>query len=74
MFVQVTDVVLLVPPPLPRRDHAPVQLALSMDGKMVATASSRGTLLRVFDTDSGSLLHVRFFMSICRLDGLDSGD
>lgn len=35
------------------------QLALSMDGKMVATASSRGTLLRVFDTDSGVLLHVR---------------
>lgn len=35
-----------------------LQLALSMDGKMVATASSRGTLLRVFDTDTGSLLHV----------------
>ncbi|CAN0466316.1 unnamed protein product, partial [Hapterophycus canaliculatus] len=33
-----------------------LQLALSMDGKMVATASSRGTLLRVFDTDTGSLL------------------
>ncbi len=42
----------------PNLEHPLSQLALSMDGKMVATASSRGTLLRVFDTDTGSLLHV----------------
>ncbi|CAM9633934.1 unnamed protein product, partial [Sphacelaria rigidula] len=42
---------------IPAHESELAQLALSMDGKMVATASSRGTLLRVFDTDSGSLLH-----------------
>ncbi|CAM9793103.1 unnamed protein product, partial [Ectocarpus sp. 13 AM-2016] len=42
---------------IPAHESELAQLALSMDGKMVATASSRGTLLRVFDTDTGSLLH-----------------
>ena len=33
-------------------------LALSLDGKLLATASERGTLVRVFSTTDGSKLQV----------------
>jgi WD40 repeat protein len=32
-------------------------LALSIDGRLLATASDKGTLLRVFDTGTGQMLH-----------------
>ena len=39
-------------------------LALSLDGKLLATASERGTLVRVFSTTDGSKLQVLGLTSI----------
>lgn len=38
-------------------DSAISCMTLSIDGTKLATASQKGTLIRVFDTESGSLLH-----------------
>lgn len=42
-----------------------VALTLSMDGKRLATASDKGTLVRVWNTADGQLLQVR----VCGLGG-----
>jgi WD40 repeat protein len=42
---------------IPAHDSELAQIALNRDGTRVASASDKGTLIRVFDTNSGSLLH-----------------
>jgi WD repeat-containing protein 45 len=41
---------------IPAHESDLAQLALNTDGTKVATASDKGTLIRVFDTNSGELL------------------
>lgn len=47
-------------------------LALSLDGKLLATASERGTLVRVFSTTDGSKLQVTAFASVSDLSAADA--
>jgi WD40 repeat protein len=42
---------------IPAHNSALSCLAMSPDGKLVASTSIKGTLVRVFDCDSGTLLH-----------------
>ena len=42
---------------LPAHEHPLACLAFSLDGKWLASASEKGTLLRIYETDSGRLVH-----------------
>ncbi|MED6111803.1 Autophagy- protein 18a [Stylosanthes scabra] len=41
---------------IPAHDSRIACFALTLDGQLIATASCKGTLIRIFDTDSGTLL------------------
>lgn len=48
-------------------------LALALDGRFLATASERGTLVRVWSTADGTLLQVRCFLTVPKFGIASSG-
>ena len=51
------DGCLEIPILIPAHNNAITKISLSYDGSLVATASSLGTMIRLFDTETGALLN-----------------